>query len=744
MPPLYRFGEFTLDPGAFRLARGTADVPLTPKAFELLVLLVRERQRGLTKQELLDTVWRETAVTENTLTQRIREIREALDDSPQEPRYIRTIARVGYQFVADVTEEIAAREPSAHGLAGRREDVSPVARLSSIRLVPAGAASAERLPLPDPEEVPEVITAAGKPEAKRLVEAPRWRVWGRQGWAVPVVLFAAGAVGLYFFVTGGARHEIVAGEHFLFSSFEGSHRSPSFSPDGAMLAYLMDVDGIAQVWVKPVGAGSAVQITSGQIPAWRPRWSPRGDQIVFERDGGIWSVPPLGGTARLVVEQGRSPNFSSDGSTIVFERGPPSHRWGLWLAHADGTNIREVPGVPDKPFWAEPTFPALSPDSEWIAFFRHSSGPRGDLWIVRAAGGGARQLTKDQREGGAPCWTSDGSGIIFSSERRGSRTLWRVDLSGEVQALTTGAGVDDEPDISRDGSRLIYSNRRDQSSLMSWDPVSGRMETLAESPSTQWLPEVSPKGDRIAFFANVAGDMQIFRIDSDGKDHRQLTFGTRQDNIHPSWSPDGAALYYYGSRTDQGASRLGWRRVRVDGSADTEVVAGWQWLTHNHARVDATETRAVYTRVHSDTGEYANDTTYVRDLRTGRERAVEAPHLHGARWSPDGLQLVGQRHDGSVVLCDGASLRCRTLLKGTRPVWCLDGRHIYFQRDATATSATVWRVELSTGHEEQVGSIGPLHPLSSFIGVTANHQVVFTRFRVGRSALWVMDLGGTL
>jgi Tol biopolymer transport system component len=276
------------------------------------------------------------------------------------------------------------------------------------------------------------------------------------------VLLAAVAAGLFFAVMNGARQEVGARDQFLFSSFEGSHRSPSLSPDAAMLAYLMDVDGIAQVWVKPVGAGSAVQITSGQIPARRPRWSPRGDQIVFERDAGIWSVPPLGGPARLLVEQGRSPNFSSDGSTIVFERGPPVHRWGLWLADADGTNLRAVPGVPDKPFWAEPTFPALSPDGQWIAFFRQSAGPRGDLWIVRAAGGGAMQLTGDEREGGAPCWTRDGA-IIFPSERRGSRTLWRVDLSGAVQALTTGAGVDDEPVVSRDGSRLVYAIRRDES-----------------------------------------------------------------------------------------------------------------------------------------------------------------------------------------------------------------------------------------------------------------------------------------
>jgi TolB-like protein/DNA-binding winged helix-turn-helix (wHTH) protein/tetratricopeptide (TPR) repeat protein len=103
-PVQYEFGPFTLDPASFRLRRGASEVPLTPKAFELLVLLVRERRRALTKQELFDAVWPDTAVTENTLTQRVKEIREALGDRAQEPVYVRTVSRVGFQFVADVVE----------------------------------------------------------------------------------------------------------------------------------------------------------------------------------------------------------------------------------------------------------------------------------------------------------------------------------------------------------------------------------------------------------------------------------------------------------------------------------------------------------------------------------------------------------------------------------------------------------------------------------------------------------------
>ena len=86
----YRFGPFLLEPAIRRLLHDSAEITLPPKAFDILVLLVRARDRVLSKQELLDAVWPDTAVTENTLTQRIKEIREALEDDAQEPRYVRT------------------------------------------------------------------------------------------------------------------------------------------------------------------------------------------------------------------------------------------------------------------------------------------------------------------------------------------------------------------------------------------------------------------------------------------------------------------------------------------------------------------------------------------------------------------------------------------------------------------------------------------------------------------------------
>ena len=93
-----RFGEFVLDADARELRRGDTAVALSPKAFELLSLLVAERPRALAKSELQDRLWPATFVVEKNLANLIGEIRDALGDDPSNPRFIRTVQRFGYAF----------------------------------------------------------------------------------------------------------------------------------------------------------------------------------------------------------------------------------------------------------------------------------------------------------------------------------------------------------------------------------------------------------------------------------------------------------------------------------------------------------------------------------------------------------------------------------------------------------------------------------------------------------------------
>src|ERR1700693_2786068 len=109
MSYLYRFGQFVLDPGRRTLSRADSPVSLTPKAFDVLLFLVRNPNRLVTKEELLQAVWGDPFVEEGNLTQYISHLRKALGDNSEDTRLIVTIARKGYQFTARVT--VVAEEP---------------------------------------------------------------------------------------------------------------------------------------------------------------------------------------------------------------------------------------------------------------------------------------------------------------------------------------------------------------------------------------------------------------------------------------------------------------------------------------------------------------------------------------------------------------------------------------------------------------------------------------------------------
>src|SRR6266566_3549191 len=105
---LYRFGQFALDSRKRTLSRADSPVSLTPKAFDVLLFLVQNPNRLVTKEELLQAVWGDTFVEEGNLTQYISHLRKALGGNSEDTRLIVTIARKGYQFTADVTVAEAA------------------------------------------------------------------------------------------------------------------------------------------------------------------------------------------------------------------------------------------------------------------------------------------------------------------------------------------------------------------------------------------------------------------------------------------------------------------------------------------------------------------------------------------------------------------------------------------------------------------------------------------------------------
>lgn len=99
---LYRFDDVTVDGENFRVQKDGQNVALTPRAFDVLIFLLQNGGRVVEKQELFDCVWKDTFVSDNALTKIIKEIRRALVDDANQPRYIETVPKRGYRFIAEI------------------------------------------------------------------------------------------------------------------------------------------------------------------------------------------------------------------------------------------------------------------------------------------------------------------------------------------------------------------------------------------------------------------------------------------------------------------------------------------------------------------------------------------------------------------------------------------------------------------------------------------------------------------
>ncbi|HUG38374.1 MAG TPA: hypothetical protein VML54_15560, partial [Candidatus Limnocylindrales bacterium] len=571
--------------------------------------------------------------------------------------------------------------------------------------------------------------AGGARERSLVARAPASARWAAAAVALVVI------VGLAVFLVGrfssgrGAASPTAIESQRLISDFPGSSRAASFSPDGGMIAFLNDRAGLDQVWVLPVEGGLPIQVTSGERAAGRLRGSSRGE-IVFARAGdGVWAVAPLGGEPRRLIEEGSSPDVSSDGSRVVFQR-----RNGLWLADLDAGTQERLEAVPAWFFSAVDAAPAFAPDGSAVAYFQQIEGPLGDLFLIDFASGERRRLTSDLTEAGDPVFTPDGRWIVFSSVRSGSRLLWRVAPDGgEPEPVTSGAGEDSEPALSADGRRLAYTNVRHRSVLEVLDPRTLSRREVLESRALLNLPRVSPDGDRIAYFRQLgAAGVHVFVVPAAGGDPLQVTSNPGGQNIHPRWSPDGRHLYYYDSRG------LTLRRMPAAGGPSQEVFADWHWQRQNHAEVSPDGTQVLYTELGVET-----ERTWIRALDgTGEPVGLPLPHLHHAHWSRDGRSAIGWRHDGHSYRCTLGERDCRMIAENaTRVRLDASGSGIYFHRPADKSG--YWRLfhrDLDTGVEREIAVLGPYDPLSVTFSVSPDDEIVSTRFESGRRELWLAAL----
>lgn len=121
--PVFRFGPFRLDTEAYRLSRETAVVAASPKLLDLLGHLASRPSKLVTREELFSALWPDVIVSDNALTQLVSELRQLLGDPPAKPRYVQTVARRGYRFIADV-EGVASSGRADEGRAAAKRAIA--------------------------------------------------------------------------------------------------------------------------------------------------------------------------------------------------------------------------------------------------------------------------------------------------------------------------------------------------------------------------------------------------------------------------------------------------------------------------------------------------------------------------------------------------------------------------------------------------------------------------------------------
>ena len=214
--------------------------------------------------------------------------------------------------------------------------------------------------------------------------------------------------------------------------------------------------------------------------------------------------------------------------------------------------------------------PSWSPDGKRIAFVSNRDGhvidgiPTSDIYVMDADGGNQQNLTNNPGRDSSPSWSPDGKRIAFHSDRDNDRDhnieiYVMDDDGGNLQRLTNNLTEDQYPAWSPDGKRIAFSARRDGHfenqfgityEIYVMDADGQNEQRLTENRNNDWHPSWSPDGKRIAFDADRKGDVvkfDIYVMDADGGNQQKLTNHRAWDGS-PSWSPDGKRIAFWSLR----------------------------------------------------------------------------------------------------------------------------------------------------------------------------------------------------
>jgi len=531
------------------LRKSGLKLKLSGQPFQVLAILLERPREVVTREELQKRLWPDTFVdVDHNLNTAINKIREALGDSAENPRFVETIARRGYRFIA--VPEIPAAVPSTR----------PPPRL--------------------------------------------WMSATRKAVVVGLVLCAL--VLSFPFYRHSIRPRAVQTMTPVVTTV-GEEHTPALSPDGQHLAFVWNGGAGTHfsLYVKIVGTEESLRLTNQTSIDFDPVWSPDGRYIAFCRilkgATGIYIIPALGGAERKVRNTGWDGDvnqdywifghlsWSPDGKLLAYSD-HASHSEGsnssIFLLSLDSLEVRTL----TSPLHSKGDFdPVFSPDGQTLAFLRVSQGS--SIYEIPVVGGQERSLSSDQTWKEGLAWTPNGHEIVFADQNglwkislrggeperlqfgqdgaepsiRGNRlayvkstaifNIWKRTLNSLVSAgppdrFITSTRMDSGPQFSPDGSKIVFQSTR----TGNWEfwlchsDGSSLMQLIRSNPTEAGTPRWSPDGQQIAFDSGANGDADIFVMDSQGGSPRRLT-SEPSSEVVPSWSRDGRWIYFASDRT---------------------------------------------------------------------------------------------------------------------------------------------------------------------------------------------------